>query len=145
MDKAPAEIHAILLDEGTYMASVATMYRVLRHRFGDVKERRALATHPAHAIPELCAKGVNQVWSWDVTKLRGPVKGAWFFLYWIMDVYSRYAVGWCVSAVETSGVSEQLIRDTINLYPNIVTEDLTIHADRGSGLSGFRCFWSASR
>lgn len=132
VDKAPAEIHAILLDEGTYMASVATMYRVLRQQFGDVKERRAQATHPAHAIPELCAKAVNQVWTWDVTKLRGPVKGEWFFLYWIMDVFSRYAVGWCVSAVETSDVSEQLIRDTINLYPNIVAEDLTIHADRGS-------------
>ena len=98
-DDAPATAYAKLLDQGMYLGSVSTMYRVLRAH-GEVRERRRHATHPAHVKPELVATGPNQVWSWDITKLRGPVKWTWFYLYVILDIYSRYVVGWMLARAE---------------------------------------------
>jgi putative transposase len=131
VDLAPAEIYAALLDEGRYLGSISTMYRELHRRHGQVLERRRQATHPARSRPELHARHPNELWSWDVTKLQGPAKGDWYFLYWIMDVYSRYAVGWCVADEETAVISERLIADTITAQ-DIDPCQLTIHADRGA-------------
>ena len=131
VDMAPAEIYATLLDEGRYLASISTMYRELHRRHGAVIDRRCHATHPARTRPELHATAPNQVWSWDVTKLRGPAKGDWFFLYWILDVYSRYAVGWTIAAHETGEIAQRLISDTIAAHDVDATR-LTIHADRGT-------------
>lgn len=130
VDAAPAEIYATLLDEGRYVGSISTMYRELHRRHGAVPERRRQATHPAHVRPELAATRPNELWSWDVSKLRGPGRWEWFFLYWIIDVYSRYAVGWCVTGHETAAISEQLITDTIMAH-QVDATTLTIHADRG--------------
>jgi putative transposase len=130
VDLAPAEIYATLLDEGRYIASISSMYRELHRRHGQVPERRRQASHPAHAKPELRASGPNELWSWDVSKLRGPGKWNWFYLYWILDVYSRYAVGWCISEHETAAISERLITDTIGAH-GVDATALTIHADRG--------------
>ena len=96
VDLAPAEVHAILLDEGTYLCSVSTMYRLLR-RHGEVRERRRQAVHPPRVKPELVAHGPNECWSWDITKLTGPVKWSYYYLYSIIDIYSRYTVGWMVA------------------------------------------------
>jgi putative transposase len=131
VDLAPAEVYATLLDEGRYLGSISTMYRELHRRHGAVPERRRQASHPAHARPELRATKPNQLWSWDVSKLRGPGKWEWFFLYWILDVYSRYAVGWCISAHETAAIAERLITDTI-LAQDLDPAQLTVHADRGA-------------
>ncbi len=131
VDQAPAEIYATLLDEGRYLASISTMYRELHRRHGAVLDRRRHATHPARTRPELHATGPNQVWSWDVTKLRGPAKHEWFFLYWILDVYSRYAVGWTIAEHETGAIAERLISDTIAVH-DVDATALTIHADRGT-------------
>lgn len=130
VDLAPAEIYATLLDEGRYLGSISTMYRELHRRHGGVPERRRQATHPAHARPELHADGPNEVWSWDVTKLRGPGRWEWFYLYWILDIYSRYAVGWCITERETAAISERLITDTIAAH-DVDATTLTMHADRG--------------
>ncbi len=107
-DQAPAQIWATLLDEGRYLASVSTMYRILRAQH-QVRERRRQARHPAHVKPELVADGPNQVWSWDITKLAGPHKWNWFHLYVILDVYSRYAVGWLVAPRESDRLAHELI------------------------------------
>jgi putative transposase len=131
VDLAPAEVYATLLDEGVYVGSISTMYRELHRRHGGVAERRRQATHPAHSRPELHACRPNELWSWDVSKLRGPGRGDWFFLYWILDVYSRYAVGWCVTEHETAVISERLITDTITTH-HVDATALTIHADRGA-------------
>jgi putative transposase len=131
VDLAPAEIYATLLDEGRYLGSISTMYRELHRRHGAVPERRRQASHPAHSKPQLCASRPNELWSWDVSKLRGPHKSDWFFLYWILDVYSRYAVGWCISEHETAAIAERLITDTIAAQGLDPTK-LTIHADRGA-------------
>lgn len=131
IDSAPAEVYATLLDEGRYLCSISTMYRELHRLHGRVPERRAQARHPAHAKPELHATTPNQIWSWDVTKLRGPGKWNWYFLYWIIDIYSRYAAGWCVSEHETAAISERLITDTLASQA-VDPTTLTIHADRGS-------------
>lgn len=130
-DCAPAEVYGTLLDEGHYLCSISTMYRELHRLHGGVTERRRQARHPAHAKPELHATAPNRIWSWDVTKLRGPGTWNWFYLYWILDVYSRYAVGWCVSDRETAEISERLITDTL-AGQNVDPAGLTIHADRGS-------------
>ena len=95
-DLAPGEVWATLLDEGTYLGSVSTFYRVLREA-GESRERRAQATHPAAVKPELVAGGPNQVWSWDITKLHGPAKWTYYYLYVILDIFSRYVVGWMVA------------------------------------------------
>ena len=132
-DKAPAQVWATLLDEGTYLASVSTMYRLLRAR-AQVRERRAQARRPALVKPELVATGANEVWSWDITKLAGPYKWTWFQLYTILDVYSRYVVGWLVAPKESAKLAEQLIADAIYRH-DVADGQLTLHADRGSSMT----------
>ncbi len=132
-DKAPAQIWATLLDEGTYLASVATMYRLLRQRH-QVRERRAQARRPALVKPELVATAPNEVWSWDITKLAGPYKWTWYQLYTILDIYSRYVVGWLIAPRESAKLAEQLIADTIYAH-GVDKGQLTLHADRGSSMT----------
>ena len=133
-DAAPAQVWATLLDEGTYLGSQSTFYRLLRTVHGDVRERRSQATHPAKVKPELVAHGPNQVWSWDITKLHGPVKWSYFYLYAILDVYSRKTVGWMVATRESAALAEQLLAATIKAE-NVPAGQLTIHADRGSSMA----------
>jgi putative transposase len=133
VDLAPAQVWAILLDGGTYLASISTMYRVLRSE-GEVRERRRQATHPARVRPELVARGPNQVWSWDISKLKGPSKGVYYDLYVIIDIYSRYVVGWMVAPTETAELAKAFIADTIKTQ-GITTAVLTIHADRGTSMT----------
>ena len=130
VDEAPATVYAKLLDQGTYLASVSTMYRVL-HEHDEVRERRRQATHPAHKKPELIAAGANSVWSWDITKLHGPEKWTYYYLYVILDIYSRYAVGWMLARAERAELSKRLINDTI-VKQGVTKDQLTIHSDRGS-------------
>jgi putative transposase len=130
VDKAPAEIAAILLDEGVYHCSVRTMYRIL-HDNREVRERRNQRRHPTYTKPEHLATGPNQVWSWDITKLRGPSKGIYFNLYVILDIYSRYVVGWLIAERESGEIAEELIRTTCD-KEQIGRDELTIHSDRGS-------------
>jgi putative transposase len=132
-DAAPAAVYHQLLDEGVYLCSPATMYRILRQH-GEVRERRRQATHPAHAKPELLATAPNTVWSWDITRLRGPVKRVFYHLYSILDVYSRYTVGWLLAAREDEHLAERLIADTL-AKQRIPAGRLTIHADRGSSMT----------
>jgi len=110
-DLAPAQVWATLLDEGVYLGSESTFYRLLR-RAGEVRERRAQATHPAKVKPELVANAPNAVWSWDITKLRGPAKWTYYYLYVILDIFSRYVVGWMVASRESAALAEVLIRQT---------------------------------
>ena len=132
-DQAPAQIWATLLDEGVYLASISTFYRLLRERH-QVRERRRVARHVPHAKPELVARRPNEVWSWDITKLAGRHKWTWFHLYVILDVYSRYVVNWLVATRESATLAEGLIADA--LYANGVEAGrLTIHADRGSSMT----------
>ena len=132
-DAAPAQVWATLLDEGTYLASISAMYRLLRAR-AQVRERRAQARRPATVKPELVATGPNQVWSWDITKLAGPHKWTWFHLYVILDVYSRYAVGWIVAPRESARLAEELIADAVFNH-GISHGQLALHADRGSSMT----------
>lgn len=129
VDKAPAEIYATLLDEGRYLCSPRTMYRFL-HANGQVRERRAQLRHPAYAKPELLATQPNEVWSWDITKLRGPYKGTHFSLYVILDIFSRYVVGWYVTTGESGTVAQHLFRQTCEKQ-QIAPGQVTVHADRG--------------
>ena len=131
-DSTPREVYATLLDEGTYLCSWRTMYRILETR-DQVRERRDLLCHPAYAKPELLATGPNQLWSWDLTKLRGPVKWSYYYLYTIIDVYSRYVVGWLIAERESARLAEQLIAETCRKQ-GISSEQLTLHADRGSSM-----------
>jgi putative transposase len=132
-DTAPAEAWAVLLDEGTCLGSVSTFYRVLREA-GESRERRAQATHPAAVRPELAATGPNQVYSWDITKLHGPAKWTYYHLYVILDIFSRYAVGWMVATRESAVLAEKLIAATA-AKQGISRGQLTIHADRGSSMT----------
>ncbi len=132
-DQAPAQIWATLLDEGIYLASISTMYRALRSR-DQIRERRRQARHPAHLKPELMADGPNQVWSWDITKLAGPQKWTWFHLYVIVDVWSRFAVGWLVAPRESARLAEELIAASIHTQ-HVPTGQLTLHADRGTSMT----------
>jgi putative transposase len=132
-DTAPAEVWATLLDEGIYLGSVSTYYRVLREA-GESRERRAQATHPAAVKPELAADGPNQVYSWDITKLHGPAKWTYYHLYVILDIYSRYAVGWMVATCESAVLAEKLIAATCEKQ-GIARGRLSIHADRGSSMT----------
>jgi len=132
VDKAPTEVYAILLDEGTYLCSVRTMYRILSEA-GEVRERRNQARHPEYQAPELLATAPNQVWSWDITKLRGPVKWAYYYLYVILDIFSRYVVGWMIAYCESAALAKRLIAETCE-KENIQPGRLTIHADRGSSM-----------
>jgi putative transposase len=133
VDLAPAEVWATLVDEGVYLGSVSTFYRLLRQA-GEVRERRRQATHPATVKPELVATVPNQVWSWDITKLRGPAKWTYYYLYVILDIYSRYVVGWMVASGESAALAEVLIRQTC-AKQGIGADQLTIHADRGSSMT----------
>jgi len=132
-DLAPAEVWAALLDEGTYLGSVSTFYRVLRQA-GESRERRRQATHPAAVKPELVAAAPNQVYSWDITKLHGPAKWTYYYLYVILDIFSRYAVGWMVATRESAVLAEKLIAATCTKQ-GIARGQLTIHADRGSSMT----------
>ena len=131
-DKAPHEVYATLLDEESYLCSIRTMYRILMAN-AEVKERRDQLRHPNYKKPELLATGPNQVWSWDITKLLGPVKWSYFYLYVILDIFSRYVVGWMVAPCESATLAKQLIGETCSKQ-NIQKEQLTIHADRGSSM-----------
>jgi putative transposase len=129
-DEAPATVYAKLLDEGTYLGSVSTMYRVLRS-FGEVGDRRRHATHPARKKPELVASGPNQVYSWDITKLHGPQKWTYYYLYTVIDIFSRYVPGWMLAHAENAGLAEALLEETITKQ-GIERGQLTIHSDRGA-------------
>jgi len=133
VDKAPATVYHELLDEGIYVASVSSMYRILRAH-GEVRERRRQAVHPARVKPELVATAPNRCWSWDITKLHGPAKWSYFYLYVIIDIYSRYVVGWLIADRESAALAERLLADTINKQ-NIDRDTLTIHADNGSSMA----------
>ncbi len=128
-DQAPREVYATLLDEGTYLCSPSTMYRILAEH-AEVRERRDQLRHPAYAQPELLATGPNQVWSWDITKLLGPTKWTYYYLYVMLDIFSRYVVGWVLAERETSTLAELLIREAC-AQQQIQAAQLTIHADRG--------------
>lgn len=134
VDLSPGEVHAILLDEGRYLCSESTMYRILRDEHGAVRERRRQATHPPRVKPELVAHGPNECWSWDITKLAGPAKWTYYYLYSIIDIYSRYTVGWMVATKESKELAERLLGDTI-AKQHIERDQLTIHADRGSSMA----------
>lgn len=132
VDKAPLEVYATLLDEGVYHCSVRTMYRILGAA-GEVRERRNQVRHPHYKAPELLATGPNQVWSWDITKLLGPAKWMYFYLYVILDIFSRYVVGWMIAHQESSALAKRLIAETCEKQ-NIQRGQLGIHADRGSSM-----------
>ena len=129
-DQAPRQVWARLLDEGRYLCSWRTMYRIL-DAFKEIRERRNQRRHPPYKKPELLATAPNQVWSWDITRLRGPGKGLSFYLYVILDLFSRYAVGWMVAAKETAALAQSLVETTCQRQ-GIAPEQLTLHADRGS-------------
>jgi putative transposase len=133
VDLAPASVYATLLDEGSYLCSTSTMYRLLRAR-GETGDRRRHATHPARVKPELLATSPNQVWSWDITKLAGPAKWTWFYLYTILDIYSRYVVGWMLAHREAASLAERLLADTI-ANQGVDAGRLTVHADRGGSMT----------
>lgn len=132
VDHAPAQIHATLLDEDRYLCSIRTMYRVLEGAH-ETRERRRQRRHPVYAKPELVAEHPNEVWTWDITKLRGPVKGVYYQLYVILDIYSRYVVGWMLAERESEHLAERLIRETC-VKEWIAPGQLTVHADRGAAM-----------
>ena len=131
-DIAPQEVYATLLDEGIYLCSVRTMYRILEEN-KEIRERRNQAAHVEYAKPELLSTRPNELWSWDITKLKGPVKWSYFHLYVIIDVFSRYVVGWMVAERESAELAKKLISETIRKQEADPTQ-LTIHADRGSSM-----------
>jgi putative transposase len=133
VDKAPAAVYHDLLDSGIYLASVSTMYRVLREH-DEVRERRRQATHPARVKPELVATKPNTCWSWDITKLHGPAKWTYFYLYVIIDIFSRYVVGWLIADCESAALAEKLLADSIAKH-DIDRDTLTVHADNGSSMT----------
>jgi putative transposase len=133
MDCSVAEVYATLLDEGTYLCSIQTMYRILSAH-GESKERRQQRQHPSYTKPELLATGPNQLWSWDITKLRSHQKWTYFQLYVILDMFSRYVVGWMVAHRESGALAERLIRLTCQKQ-DIERGQLTLHADRGTSMT----------
>jgi len=133
VDRSPAQVFHILLDEGTYLASVSTYYRLLRAA-GEVRERRRQATHPPRVRPELVARRPLVVWSWDITKLKGPKKGEYFDLYVVLDIFSRYVVAWCVAPSESGELAKALIADAVARH-QVPPGQLTVHADRGSSMT----------
>ena len=133
LDQAPAQVHATLLDEGTYLCAPRTMYRLL-DAAGEIKERRAQVRRPHYAAPELLATQPNAVWSWDITKLRGPAKWTYFYLYVILDIFSRYVVGWMLAPRESAALAERLIADTCAKQA-VPPGPLTVHADRGAAMT----------
>jgi putative transposase len=133
VDLAPAQVWAISLDEGVYLASISTMYRVLRAAC-EVRERRSQANHPPRARPELMADRPNMCWTWDITKLRGPDKGVWFDCYVAIDIFSRYVVGWMVATTETAELAEEFIATAV-AEQGVTRGELTLHADRGTSMT----------
>jgi putative transposase len=134
LDASPAEVWATLLDEGSYLASERTMYRILAAEHGGVRERRNVLTHPPYAAPELLAEHPTELWSWDISKLKGPAKWTHFYLYVILDVYSRYAVGWTVQHRESAALAKALIAQAVE-QQQVLRHQLTVHADRGSSMT----------
>jgi putative transposase len=129
VDLAPAEVYATLLDEGRYFCSERTMYRILDEN-QEVRERRNQLRHPVHPVPKLLATRPNEVWSWDITKLLGPAKWTYFYLYVILDIFSRYVVGWMVASQQSAVLAQRLIEETC-ARQRIAQGQLTVHADRG--------------
>jgi len=132
-DLAPAQVWARLLDDGVYLCSLSTMYRLLAGA-GENRERRRQRTHPAKKKPELLATRPNQIWSWDITKLRSPDRGTYYELYVIIDIFSRYVVGWIVAAAETGELAKDFI-ESVYLTQGIAKGELTLHADRGTSMT----------
>ena len=132
VDLAPAEIYATLLDQGIYHCSIRTMYRILDEH-DEVRERRQQLRHPVYQKPELLAEGPNQVWSWDITKLMGPAKWTYFYLYVVIDIFSRRVVGWCVADAETASLFKPLFEETLAKHL-VLPGQLTLHADRGAAM-----------
>jgi putative transposase len=132
-DRSPAEVYGTLLDEGVYCCSIRTLYRLLAAE-GETRERRDQLTHPAYQKPQLLATVPNQLWSWDITKLLGPAKWTYFYLYVILDVFSRYVVGWMIADREGKELARQFISETCTKQ-EIAPGQLTIHADRGSSMT----------
>ena len=130
VDRAPWEVYATLLDEGRYLCSTRTMYRLLGEN-RELRERRNQLRHPEYKKPELLATGPNQVWSWDITKLLGPVKWTYFYLYVVLDIFSRYVVGWMLARSESAELARRLIRETCERH-GIEPGELILHADRGA-------------
>lgn len=135
-DKAPSEVVATLLDRSQYLCSERTIYRILAAN-SQVRERRDQLRHPTYTKPELLAERPNQVWSWDITKLKGPVKWSYFHLYVIIDIFSRYVVGWMVAHRESAELAQLLIAKTLKKQ-TIGRDELTIHADRGTSMTSLR-------
>jgi putative transposase len=129
-DFAPREVYATLLDEGQYLCHWRTMYRILEEH-DEVRERRNQLRHPSYQKPELLATGPNQVWSWDITRLLGPVKWTYYYLYVVLDIFSRYVVGWLIAERESARLARELVGQTC-VKQGIQPEQLTLHADRGS-------------
>jgi putative transposase len=133
VDQSPAAVYATLLDEGSYVCSQRTMYRLLEQA-GEVRERRDQLRHPVYARPELLASRPNEVWSWDITKLLGPTKWSYFYLYVLLDIFSRYVVGWMVAHRESAQLAKRLIAESARKQ-SIEPGQLTVHADRGSSMT----------
>lgn len=132
-DRAPGEITATLLDESLYYCSSRTMYRILaKHR--EVKERRNQLRHPEHAMPQLCATAPNQVWSWDITKLPSVHKYEFYYLYVILDIFSRYVTGWMLAPTENANLASRLFEETLRKY-DIAPGQLRVHSDRGPSMT----------
>ena len=134
MDLPPRQVYAAVLDEGRYLCHWRTMYRILSAH-GEVRERRLIRRHPTYNKPELLAERPNEVWSWDITHLRGPVKWSGYKLYTALDIFSRYVVGWMIAEVESSDLAQQLIAETARKQ-GIQPDQLTLHADNGSPMTG---------
>lgn len=132
-DFAVPQVYARMLDQGRYLCSIRTMYRILQQQ-GAVRERRDHLRHPNYTKPELLATAPNQVWSWDITKLMGPRKWTYFHLYVLMDIFSRYVVGWMVASRESSELAQRLVRDACQRQ-GVVAGQLTVHSDRGSAMT----------
>ncbi len=132
-DRSPAAVYATLLDEGKYLCSIRTMHRFLKQE-GESRERRNQLTHPPYQKPELLATAPNQLWSWDITKLLGPAKWTYFYLYVILDVFSRYVTGWMVAMRESAELAKRLIEESCEKQ-KIRPGQLTLHADRGTSMS----------
>jgi putative transposase len=133
VDKSPYQVYATLLDEGRYLCSVRTMYRILAEDNASC-ERRNQLRHPKYKKPELLATGSNQVWSWDITKLLGPQKWTYYYLYVILDIYSRYVVGWMLAHREAQDLAMRLIRETVDKQ-DVCEAELTLHSDRGPSMT----------
>ena len=131
-DSAPRQVYATLLDDGEYLCSWSTMYRILNEH-QEVRERRDQLRHPNYTKPELLATGPNQLWSWDITKLKGPAKWTYYYLYTILDVFSRYVPGWLIAERESATLAKQLIAESCTKQ-GIEPDQLTLHADRGSAM-----------